>query len=521
MGSPADAATLANSFEPILLFHQDEAFFPLDPKWYLERCALWKTAPPFADKTKWAQPPVIAKGTIAANNGAAEVAGGKTWIGTPGQDFGVGPLPVGQQPPPDEEHFLEFVGWEPVAVPPVTATTDNRHAALDPAEYLVPLQGSQAWYYVEYLDNNDLLDYTGNPNVSAGGLNLYSLVASNPKLNAPRMLLYHFLYPLHQETLEGCEDVLQGRLFGTYAGEWTCIALLIDGSPILADAKPLFVGLTSRNTSSPIVAPDHKIGMTVFNWTDADSVPDASGGTHPKIYVSLDTHGEYLHPGTPTVTPFWPGGVDPARSSCGQVEGLDGEIAQDITIPGTPDTPGRDPNAVIAVAKIFAGLLAGSPFGGYIGAAAGAAAGLEWATAEGAFGSFGATGTPATLVLPKANPTDQTGGPNFGRILRPKGLDFPEAHQALSVDDWNVRTYTAPAPDGRAYTYIVNRANQVWWAPRPTPRPGKPDLPNPDGFSGRWGPRVTNDPNIRRAGMKCPDFALMFLEALAVKLQMP
>jgi hypothetical protein len=513
MGNPTDAAALANAFEPILLFHKDERFVPIDPKWYLERCALWKTIRPFDDKTKWVQPPVIPKGLIASSNGAAETAGGKTWIGTSGQDFGIGPSPVGQHPSPDEEHFLEFVGWEPVSVPPVSATTNNRHPALDPGEYLAPLQGSQPWYYVEYLDNKDLLGYTDNPNIAAGGLNLYTTVANNPALKAPRMLLYHFLYPLHQETLEGCEDAGEGRVFGSYAGEWACLPLLIDSA-----GKPLFIGLTSRNTSSPILAPDHKLGMTVFNWSDADHVIDATGGIHPKIYVSLDTHGEYLKPGTATVAPFWPGGVDPARNSCGQVEGLDEAIAGDITIPGSPGTPESGANVAILLAKVVAGWGV-AVFGGILGGPiSGIVAGVQWAGAEGAIGSFGTAGTPDALATPRPNPTDETGGPDFGRILRPKGLDFPEAHRALSVDDWNVRTYNAPAPDRRAYTFIVNRANQVWWAPRPAPRPGKPDLPNPDGFSGRWGPRVTNDPNSRRAGMKCPDFALMFLEALAVKL---
>jgi hypothetical protein len=42
--------------------------------------------------------------------------------------------------------------------------------------------------------------------------------------------------------------------------------------------------------------------------------------------------------------------------------------------------------------------------------------------------------------------------------------------------------------------------------------------PDGRGFAGRWGPRVTNDPNTRRCGMKCPDFALLLLEAVAVKL---
>src|SRR4051812_40730180 len=126
MGNAADAATLAKSFEPILLFHKDEAFFPIDPKWYLERCALWKTTQAFDDKTKWIQPPAIAKRMTAALPGPKEVAGGKTWIGTAGADFGIGSAPIGEQKSPDTEHFLEFVGWEPVATPPVTPGTINR-----------------------------------------------------------------------------------------------------------------------------------------------------------------------------------------------------------------------------------------------------------------------------------------------------------------------------------------------------------------------------------------------------------
>lgn len=506
MGNPADAATFAKSFEPILLFHKDEAFFPIDPKWYLERCALWKTTRSFDDKTKWVQPSVIGKSMIAALSGAKEIAGGKTWIGTAGADFGVGAAPVGEQPPPAEEHFLEFVGWEPVATPPVTPASNNRHAALQPSEYTLALQGSSSWYYVEYLDNPDLLHFTDNPNINSNGLNLFQTVANNLALNVPRMILYHLLYPLHQETLEGCEDAGEGRLFGTYAGAWACIAILMDRA-----GKPSHIGLTSRNTGSPsmVSAEDRRIGMTVFEWKDVESVTDASGAIHPKIFVSLDTHGHYLKSGTMPLTPFTPNGLDPSRQSCGQVEGLDDAIAADITIPGTPGTEGKSGNALIVIGKLLAAA-------GTSGFTAGAFS--KWATTEGAWGSFGSEGTPDTLVSPVAQPADVTGGPDFGRIIRPKGLAFPETTYAAALDDWNVRKFTAAAPDSRAYDFVVNRATQVWWAPRPAPRPRSTDLPNPNGFTGRWGPRVTNDPNSRRAGGKCPDFALMFLEALTVKL---
>jgi hypothetical protein len=55
---------------------------------------------------------------------------------------------------------------------------------------------------------------------------------------------------------------------------------------------------------------------------------------------------------------------------------------------------------------------------------------------------------------------------------------------------------------------VIDSDTQVWWVPRIESA----------GFDGRWGPRVTNDPNNRRAGMRCPDFMAMFLEGIAVTL---
>jgi hypothetical protein len=508
MGNPVDAAALAKSFEPILLFHQNEQFFPIDPKWYLERCALWKATPrPFDDKNEWIQPPLIEKSMIAALPGPKEVAGGKTYIGTPGaggETFGISSAPIGEQPPPDTEYFLEFVGWEPVSAPPVTPMTNNRHAALHHNEYTVALQDSTSWYWVEYLDNTDLQNFTANPNLDTSGLKLFVTVTT--KLAGSRVILYHLFYPLHQETLEGCEDAGEGRLFGSYAGEWGCIAIVMD-----ALGKPSHIGLTSRNTGTPsmVSGDDKRIGMTIFEWKDADVVTDATGGMHPKIFVSLDTHGHYLKTGNMPLTPFTPGGLDPSRQSCGEVEGLDDAIKGDIVIPGAPGEPGKDADWGIMIAKsllIMASLGVAAPWV------------IDWMKAEGAAGSFGTGPDPDTLKSPDATPVDVTGGPDFGRIIRPKGLDFDETAHAATLEDWNVRKFTAPNPDGRAYDFIVDRSKQVWWVPRPSPRPRTTDLPNPNGFSGRWGPRVTNDPNSRRAGGKCPDFALQFLEALTVKL---
>jgi hypothetical protein len=116
-------------------------------------------------------------------------------------------------------------------------------------------------------------------------------------------------------------------------------------------------------------------------------------------------------------------------------------------------------------------------------------------------------GSPDTVAEPGPQ-TDQTAGPGtgFGKIIRPNGLKFSEASSSPALVDWNVDPRTAP--DGRSYDLAIDRSTQAWWAPRTENR----------GFSGRWGPRVTNDPNNRRCGMKCPDFLIMFLEAIAIQM---
>jgi hypothetical protein len=498
MGNAATAAKLAKQFEPILLFHKDEAFHPIDPKWYLERCALWQANPRYDDKANWVLPPLIEKGKIAAIDGPKELAGGRSWIGAPGIALGVGPQ-VLQEHAPGPEMFLEFVGWEPPVDPPVTPTTENRHATLTETAYSAPLSGSEPWYHVEYLDNTDLKRFADNPNISANGLSLFALVATNPALKSPQMLIYHFLFPLHQETLEGCEEVGEGRLFGSYAGEWASMALLLD-----SDGNPLMIGLSSRNTASPslIGGEERRVGLTAYHWADAQTVAASDGGLHPKVYVSLDTHGLYLAPGSHDLTPFTPGGIDPARQHCGQVETLDDAISGNDFIPGTPGS-GHGPDTSVWIWKI----IVATPF-----------LGPFWAVAEGAGTEFGDPDIPDSFIDPSAKPHDVTGGPDFGLVLRPAALSFAETSQALTVQDWPTRRFNAPAPDGRLYEFVVNRATQRWWAPRPEPRPRSTDLPNPAGFSGRWGPRVTNDPNSRRAGGKLPDFALLFFEAIAVEL---
>jgi hypothetical protein len=465
---------LAKDFEPVLLFHPDEVFFPIDPKFYLERCALWRNKPPSDKKSDWGEAPSgfprkpqLAKGAIAALQ--SEATAGKTWIGA--TDAIISAEAAGRL---TDDRFLQLAGWEPFVGAPdeVTAASNNRHPTLGPNVYANALSGGRHWYYCEHLSHQQLLEQLSQPMPS--GLDLFRAVIDNPRFSTPSALIYHFFYAFHDEALRGCELAGEGRTFATFAGEWSAVAILIDSAN-----QPLFIGLTSRNVGDPAISSfaESRIGMTVHKWSEVDPV-----GTHPKIFVSLGTHGNYLKPGPHAAQPFTPGDIDLNQGTCAQIETLD-----DV-IPGgeAHSTPSEmAPAAIIIVKSILAALVLPLYF---------------WIESEISDDHFGAN-YPA--IDPNRMPQDETGGPLFGLVLRPAGLFVPEQAGAPRTEDWLTKT---PEPTDRPrYDFIVDRETQLWWPPRGGMR----------GYAGRWGPRVTNDPKNRRCGMHCPDFALQFLQAVA------
>jgi hypothetical protein len=477
MSNGAEAIGLAKRFEPILLFHPDERFFPIDPKFYLERCALWRSDPPSDNKQNWGEPPRttfprhphIEKGQIAGLKD--EAGGGKTWIGEPSN------LVIPEQEterPLGEDRFLQLTGWEPFVAAPneVTATSKNRHPTLDANFYNGALQGGRPWYYAEYLNNQQLLAQFGKK--TPNGLDLFRAVINNRRLGEPRLLIYHFFYALHEEPLRGCETAGEGQTFATFAGEWASVAILINSAN-----EPLFIGLTSRNVGDPTSIPtqENRIGMVVHPWKDVNRV-----GDHPKIFVSRGTHGNYLTMGPHDLKPFTPGDIDLNQGTCAQIEKLD-----DV-IPGGEEvsTEGKDSKPAIIITKLVLSLFF-VPL-------------TFWATGEDIWGTFGEF-IPA--IDPNRKPQDETGGPLFGLILRPAGLFVPEQASAQRTEDW--QTKMPGLTDKPRFDFIVDRETQLWWPPRDASR----------GYAGRWGPRVTNDPKTRRSGMRCPSFALLFLEAIA------
>jgi hypothetical protein len=483
MSFDPDAIGLAKRFEPILLFHSDERFFPIDPKFYLERCALWRSKPivrsffpggSLQEKQDLGEPPPtvfprrpqLAKGEIAALKD--EAGGGKTWIGEPSN------LVIPEQDterPLHEDRFLQLTGWEPFVAAPneVTATSENRHATLDANVYDGALQGGQPWYYCEYLNHQDLV--TQFSKKTPNGLDLFRVIF-NERLSQPRLVIYHFFYALHEEPLRGCEEAGEGQTFATFAGEWTSVAILINSAN-----EPLFVGLTSRNVGDPTSIPteENRLGMIVHPWKEVERV-----GDHPKIFVSRGTHGNYLTTGPHDLKAFTPGDIDVNQGTCAEIEELDN------VIPGG-DIPAVEPEDADATIWILKSIFA-APFGALL------------ALIEDAGTKFGSSGI---FITPDQKPQDETGGPLFGLILRPAGLFVPEQATAQRTEDWQTKM---PGPtDKPRFDFIVDRETQLWWPPRDANR----------GYAGRWGPRVTNDPKARRSGMRCPSFALLFLEGIA------
>ncbi len=189
-----------------------------------------------------------------------------------------------------------------MAEPTVTATSKNTYsdrnavAALygsDPA-----LKASRFWYHAELFDNGRLrrLPSTDTPDLVK--------VLDNAELKGPALLCYYFFFPAHEEALASCTNV-EAKEFGSFAGEWACMALLLghDGAD-----KPSFIGQTGRllspipGVSLPPLTDDsddaaRRIVMKVNKFADATSI-----GGHPTLFVANGTHSLYLQPGTIAVT---------------------------------------------------------------------------------------------------------------------------------------------------------------------------------------------------------------------------
>ena len=455
---PASVAALAAQFEPVVFFHSSEKFFPSDAKSYIEKCGLWGAATPFDAKASWGSAPLIPNVKIETTPSAAP-----TYLGSA----------VNLVDNPGAERFFDLSGWKDaagVAEQTVTATSKNTYSNRNAVAALYAsdptLKASRFWYHAELFDNGRLrrLLSTATPDLVK--------VLDNTELNGPALLCYYFFFPAHEEALASCPNV-EAKEFGSFAGEWACMALLLgqDGAD-----KPSFIGQTGRllspipGVSLPPQTDDgqdaaRRVVMKVNKFADTALIDG-----HPTLFVANGTHSLYLQSGTIAVT--YP--ADSRPYSCGRAEG-----------PPPPNEPSPSQHGG---ALFYAKLLLAIQFAAVVRVPiAVAMIMLEGAKPYGGVEVVG--GPPAgDNAMP-----DVTGQPGSNQFVRPK-----------SVPPQNV--IGAGTELGTWQSTVVDRGKQVWW---PGDSPGS-------GYRGRWGPRVANDPFGRRAGMRFPAFWRMFFLSYAI-----
>jgi hypothetical protein len=509
-----DVSDLIRAFEPILYFADGERFFPVDCKRYLEGCALWNAVSPFDQNQSWHG---SAPGSSTAPIIPSRQISGRP--GEPGKFLGEsqgGAFPFLSASGPDEV-FLELTGW--TDGPNVAPGIENRFANLDQMDTLYNfdaappadpiLKGSRFWYHAEVFDVDRLRLLMEDPHAPDIFKQLFPTLLKPESLGDPLLLCYYLFFPGHDEGLDDCADVADADKFGSYAGEWACIAILLKcriteipiggGGPTTEECTRVAIGLTSRNVGDiGFLGGERRIGMLVHDFDSSvkmvkrDRGPGKLQGIHPRLFVARGTHGLYLKEsflGEPL--PFF-APDDSAGQNCGAAELLGKSLedlqkeAEDANRPWTADS------AVVWTKGIINLLWAG----------------IEWlAGGSGGFDDPGSR-TPDQFDHPPTRDSPEY----FSVIIHPANVDPPNGASAKKfswqfplTDEAGLETKIG----ARLYSMRVDRVSpdplvrQVWW----------PGIQGQTGYSGRWGPRVARDPKARRAGMKFPEFWEMFMFA--------
>jgi hypothetical protein len=496
MAPTPEQIQLIRDHEPALYFVGQpgqkgaERFFPSDAKRYLEHSALYRARTPFLTRPDWGTP-VVEAGKLGAFEGEKEVYIGQQTGGVP--DYLA--APAGQ------EGFLvvrepsagETSGWDQGGY----LEYRDRHADLDRLaaryEEEQKLKESRFWYHGEYFDAarlrrlfGDAMDPGNNP------INFNQLFTPGPDgrpvLRDPALICYYLFYPGQEESLAGCVAP-DGTIyesaedFASFAGAWSCISILLDRPSPGAAHAPKWVGMSTRNTGVINVGGrEIRVGMRLLPW----SAMQTFEGAHPRFYVAQGNHTLYLPGETPPpVVPLT--SADPGAAFCGSATRI---VSSGSSLPGNPFA------GPILVGKVVAGAAAGGGIFGPIGAGLGAAAGAIWGIAE----LTNTSDETITYVQPPSSPTVDTTSP-AGLVIHPVGKRPAEVDASRAVTWANLDNVEV---EDRKYPWLVDRETQVLWGEDPV-RPG---------YTGRWGPRVVEDTETRRAGMKFPKFWEVFFDAL-------
>jgi hypothetical protein len=499
---------LIRRFEPILFLHENEKFYPVNAQRFVESANLWSTAAGSpSGKASWGSGPSTGGATFPRTPTAMKVSTVAGELGT----FYLGSLDAEAS----AGSFLELGGWNNAMLvheSGVDDTTDNVYSDRDGIDVLygAGLKDSRFWYHAEVYDLTRL-------NAVAA-----TISAPDPKppltgITRPVLLCYYLFFPAHVQSVE-CKEG-SGTEVSSHAGDWQCIAILLDGDPEgNADLlDPRYFGITGSKPAAdiPNAFDDEKLTvMKVFAWTKpgpgASPLPQTTAKDsrlHPHVYVALGSHSLYAAFGDNPVDPY---PTDRRPHDCGRSDST-------ALIPpppnkstfGQPD--GSTAASFLGLAAFLLKLLTGASAGAAIGSAAGSA--VAGSTAAGwtagmsgfleflnstqpPFGGDTETGdTPSTDIGPEANK---------GTTIQPFDVDLPDA--GTTIASWQVGQGATIGGQAR-YDYIVERAHQeqIWW----------PSDNGELGYLGRWGQAVTNDTLPRRAGPRFPNYAKMFLLALA------
>lgn len=484
-GPPTPTLTLDEQlikrFEPVLFFHPDEKFFPVDPKRVVEHSALWASSAPFDDKNTWGGPPGASfprRPDVATDELAALPGQGGTYKFD--DILGRG----------NDNRFLEIGGWKDAdesSEPGVTADSQNVYANRDAIadKFNNEYESSRFWYYAEVFIGSRLKKLLGSD---------VNLTKTLGKRSKPKLLCYYLLFPAHEQSVgaDTCTGI-EAQEAACHAGDWQCIAVLLEGDGAdAASYKPKYLGLTGSRPKAVDLGggqfdyrphqfdEENRTVLKVESWRPG--MPFTVDG-HPRVHVALGSHSLYTQGGDVEVDPF---SINQAPRDCGILDG-----PGPVSPPPTDDDDGEsdlDP-LVVLIAKLVGGLASGF----FIFAWAGAII-ESFTTFIKPFGT-----APEEPFGDPPNP-DQSPMAGEGTTLAPAGLQVPDAGP---VEVWRSKRHTSP--DGRTYDYVVNRTTQRWW----------PDDDFEKGFWGRWGQQVTNDPLGRRSGPRFPNYAVMFVQALA------
>ncbi|MDX1883228.1 hypothetical protein [Mycolicibacterium sp. 120270] len=473
---------LVRQFEPILFLDPNERFVPVDAKRYLEHCRLWNTKTMAAadDRGSWGRYK-YSKFPRTPWAEAGELVGRPEEAG-----FFISNDDVRYAAGKGVEFWLEMGGWRDLAgaqTYAVDSDTVNTYADSDEVarQYAeVPeLDASKFWYHAEVFDTAKLRQLLGT-------VSQPDLMRILVQLNNPTLLCYYIFFPFHEQHGygQGCEAQPKDQLVGSCGGDWTCVAVLLEGVGAGGELLPTYIGLTGEQIflegrpGVPFAAhhfdDDNRINMNVMRWTGATI---ATEGDHPRVHVAPGNHAFYSFPGAVTGLAFpW----DAMPVQCGEWD-------NDSLVPDL--TPSWAETVAVLIAKLGFGPV------GWVYAAIEAQQALE---------HHG----PQWFPPPYPRDTEYPAA-GAGLTIKPKGVDVPDAG-AQSVE-W--RSRDGLVINNRRYDYIVDRVQQQFWPLEPHKDPA---AVQPHGyFDGMWGPRVENDPLSRRVGQRFPDFWKMFFLAIA------